>query len=329
MIRPAYNKNNVPIVLASNDNYAEYLAVMITSIVIHSSLENNYDILVFSRDISDSNKHIITENNKFENISIRFIDITHALSPYANNLFTKDHFTIDTYSRFFIPIILSCYAKVLYFDVDMVVLCDVAELMSIDISGYHYAATIDHGFVSDVALIAYAQETLGLVHPEKYKQAGVLIVNNNKLISDNIFSELLTRLAEIKTPRFPDQCVMNSVCEDTILELEAGWDVLRPLWDSCREYRNMIGSIKAVHFCGAKPVTMERTGLMEYFWFYAQKSGCFDVLYSRHLRWLADTRAKLRRRYWRYSLLGILVFGSNPNVKRMRQECREKLKNII
>lgn len=55
--KPAFSKNNIPVVFSANDGYSPYLATAIRSLVDNSSSKNNYDIIIMNRDTSPNNKN--------------------------------------------------------------------------------------------------------------------------------------------------------------------------------------------------------------------------------------------------------------------------------
>ncbi len=58
----AFEKNNIPVFYATDENYAPYLYVSIKSLISHISSEYNYDICILIENLSDRYKKI---DNKF------------------------------------------------------------------------------------------------------------------------------------------------------------------------------------------------------------------------------------------------------------------------
>lgn len=58
-IAPNFKKNNIPIILVCDDKYVPYTSILLTSLYENSSDNNNYDILLFQKDITDKNKEKI------------------------------------------------------------------------------------------------------------------------------------------------------------------------------------------------------------------------------------------------------------------------------
>lgn len=58
----AFEKNNIPVFYATDENYAPYLYISIKSLISHISSEYNYDICILIENLSDRYKKI---DNKF------------------------------------------------------------------------------------------------------------------------------------------------------------------------------------------------------------------------------------------------------------------------
>lgn len=317
MVTPIFENNTIPIVLASNKKYVCYLTVMIRSIVLCSSPDRNYDIIVLANDIEDCNKNIIINDNLKSNVSIRFVNITGYTKCHNELLYTYGHFTVDVYSRLFISKIFGAYEKVLYLDCDMVVLSDVAELYDYNIGNSIFAATVDYGFIINNSLVEYAKNILKMKKPDKYKQSGVLIVNVSKMIEKQIFDRFISALNEVKKPKYPDQCIINATCEDDIFELPQCWNVTAHLLFDKRyaeDYRNKISEIKILHYSGAvKPDACERNDITAPFWNIARQTGVYidlveDFLINVSCKQTLSMLDNLRT-YRFYSFLAIVTMG--------------------
>ena len=117
---PAFPERNVPIVFSSDDAFVPYMAVMLASIVLHSSQAYCYDFLIFHRSISSENQKILSQIIAGSNRSIRFIDVSPFVNKYTFYTKNRESFTEEAYYRLLIPEILSEYEKVLYFDGDKI-----------------------------------------------------------------------------------------------------------------------------------------------------------------------------------------------------------------
>lgn len=316
ILEPVY-ENGVPIVLSANNKFAPYLDVMIRSIAANASENRKYDIIILYNDISEKNRGLISWAVKeYENISIRFIRVCEYFD--ADKLFVDQHLSVETYYRLIIPEIMPGYHKILYLDCDMVVNHDVAELYDMDLQGCIIGAAKDIDVAGQVNLKQndwgkYAVEQLGLDKPFDYFQAGVLILNLDKL-RQTASSEEMIQMALTHSYRCHDQDILNIVCKNQVYYIPQQWNTLmdwqepgrsrmqilkmapRALYeeyDAAREKPYMI------HFAGyQKPWDVVDCDMAEYFWEYAKLSPYYPRLLRRIQRsfedeamnWEAQTR---------------------------------------
>ena len=130
---PAFNYNNIPIILSSSDFFSPYLGVCITSIINSSNSENNYDIIVFERDMTTLNKHrILSLVQGKNNISIRFFNVAEQIKD-ANFFINSDRISQETYYGLLVAWFLPYYKKAIIMDCDMVVKRDLSDLYGVSL----------------------------------------------------------------------------------------------------------------------------------------------------------------------------------------------------
>ncbi|SPZ56908.1 General stress protein A [Serratia quinivorans] len=235
-LKPIFATQNVPVVICFDDNYSISGAALINSIVKHASSELNYDLIILENGISLSNKRrLLSLVADVENFSLRFFDVN-AFSE-IKSVFTRAHFSSATYARLFIPKLFSEFDKVIFIDADTVVESDLAELMTIRLGNNLVAAVKDivmEGFVlfgamsqsSDGVMPAkeYLSNSLGMVNPDGYFQAGILVFNIDLMNKENTFSNLMDAMKS-KTYWFLDQDIMNKVFHGRVHYLPLEWNV--------------------------------------------------------------------------------------------------------
>ena len=220
LLKPLFERS-VNLVLSSDDNYSRHLYACLNSIISNSSQETNYDICILDGGVSERNKTKIYSMQQ-QNISIRFVDIRPYASEFGDNIFNiyEGRISIASYYRLFIEKIFHEYAKVLYLDVDMIVKCDVKQVFDIDIYDYIIAAVRDVPCINDCykskSSKEYFEKTLGLSSCDDYVNAGLLLINLDNWRKYNVQDRLIEKLKELKTPRWDDQCLINSVCNGKI-----------------------------------------------------------------------------------------------------------------
>ena len=229
-IRPAFAQNNIPILLASDENYVPHLTTTIQSIVVHADAHNNYDFIVLEENIQPEIKNLIQQHfSSYKNISIRFYNMDYLIDTYTKDLFyICAHFSRATYYRFFIPQICRHYDKVLYLDCDLIVQTDIARLYHTNLSGHMLAACKEYLaqslYVKEPSYKEYMDKTLKLKDIKHYFNAGVLVCNLSKMISSHFTQACIDKLKEIKSPKTVDQDILNSVCEGEVLYLPLSWN---------------------------------------------------------------------------------------------------------
>lgn len=292
---PAYKENNIPIIMATNENYVPYCSVLVASILGHISPENNYDIIILSHDIKKSSVVKLEKMvSKFSNVSLRVADPDYLLQNYSLSI--KAHFSVETYYRLVLPQFLPEYDKILYLDVDMVAEADVAELYATDIEGYLLGAVYDvdtaglyNGFQPDKK--RYMDEELQLSCPYNYFQAGTLLLNLSEF--RKAFSvEKVLELAASKEWQLLDQDILNKLCEGRVKYIDMSWNVvydygnirmdkifrLAPQWQY-RMYVEARRHPKLIHFAGSeKPWQYPDCDFGETFWQYARSTPFYECM---------------------------------------------------
>lgn len=295
---PAFKQNNIEIVLASDNNYVDFLCVAIQSVIENASEDNNYDFIVLSDDISWLNKEKIASLSDKDNISIRFYDVGEMLQHYHFS-FRCEQLSRSAFSRMLLPEILPAYHKVLYLDCDIVAQSDIAELYNTDINEFLVGAVKDR-FVSILRRSNRLENThiaknVGLDTKDEYFNSGVLLFNLD------MFRECysINYVMEICTSRkwmWEDQDVLNFLCRGKVKWLTAEWNMfwgldmqIRDMMMTDLEYYQAFKHPKIIHYAGGclPTKTLNDIYSME-FWKVARKTlyyenlllRCVDKLYA-------------------------------------------------
>ena len=291
----------IPIVFATNDNYAPYLSVAIQSIIENANLNYMYDIYVFHTSLSIQNQ-LVLKSIRNSNLSIRFVNVL----PYIENLrnYSHSHYSIEMYYRLLIPEILFKYHKVIYLDCDLIVNKDVAELFKIDILD-NIIAAVTNKIYSDY-MKKYVENTLNLAL-DKYFNSGVLIINTKKFNEEHIKEKCFTVLNETKKLMCPDQDILNIVCKDRCYYLPIKWNFQNsPNNFSLQETYEIEKNI--IHFTsGFKPWNSSNILLAEVFWRVARMTPYYESILTTYLN----------------------SVGCFDTTKNLNPEVSEKVRNII
>lgn len=311
VINPIAKENNVAVVLAANNFYVPYISTLIHSIAENASKEYTYDINIFHQDITPINMNLLKQEfaNK-PNISIRFCDMSSRAHEYKN-LFTKWHFTVETYFRLFIQDIMVNYKKVLYLDGDMIVKADIAELFNEDVDGYLLAAARDidmAGVYNSNSVVAddtidprrknYIDNELKIRDPYGYFQAGVILFNLEEMRKSFNPRKVFT-FAASRQWEYLDQDVLNYFAQGRVKYIDLSWNVLYD-WEFVRiknviskapinmylEYMESRKSPKIIHYGGTiKPWQRADGDFADAYWRIARISAYYELILSRMSVW--------------------------------------------
>lgn len=213
MIKPAFTERNIPVVFAADQNYALYSTVFLQSLIQNSSAENNYDLILLEDSLSDSMKEKLTSlvlNRK--NFSLRFFSLEQELQKYPENIFyTPAYYSKTIYFRLFIPTILQNYKKVVYLDIDTILLADIAELFAIQMKEKPVAAYIE-------------PPSKKFFSTPDYFNSGVLVMNIPKLNELDLLKQSLAILNKYTKLASPDQDVLNMLYSGNFTLLSFSWN---------------------------------------------------------------------------------------------------------
>lgn len=223
-LNPAFDKNNIAVVLSADSNYVPYLAVTIKSIFDNADPKYNYDILVFDDGISNYQKSIISGLIR-SNCSIRYIDVKELLENVDTSLFqARGIWSVATFYRLFIPQVMSNYDKVLYLDCDIIVKDSLVKLFDVDMKDNQIACVCDcleYTKIKD--RIRDCTEGLKLKDYRKYFNAGVILFNIQKIKYEDFRKQFFNILRTYKLP-FLDQDILNVIFEDKCKFLDIEWN---------------------------------------------------------------------------------------------------------
>lgn len=236
---PVVTKNTIkPIVFACDENYAPYLPVVLRSLLDNTSPAVQYEVILLDCSLNTHSKIFAEIKNDIktalsvrENFSFRIIAVGAAL---AQNSFLQKNkpalkrYSYATYARILIPDLLPDYEKVLYFDIDHIILDDVAHFFDFPLEDKLIAAVPDIN-VAYERLMEHShrknlvEEKLQLAADNYYIIASPMLLNIPACRNFGFTEKVLAILSrEISLP-FPDQDAINAVCKGHILYLPQKW----------------------------------------------------------------------------------------------------------
>jgi lipopolysaccharide biosynthesis glycosyltransferase len=250
----------IPIVLASDDNYAQHLTVTLLSLLENSSKKNFYQLFILDDDISEHTKAIIKKSlASFQNKSLKFIKFNKSTLNKIKDSPTKIH---SFYFRLMLPSVFPKIKKIIYLDSDLLVFDDVSKLFAKKIRQKDYIAGVRilHPNYQRVLESNFRIDKL-----EQCINTGVLLLNLEKMRQDNAEKQMLEFLNK-NTQRLlaADQDIINVVFNTKITPLNIRWNVgsyffyaknITYLGISKYSFEKILKNPGIIHFDGYKPWT--------------------------------------------------------------------------
>lgn len=218
-------KESINILCATDNNYAPYCGIMLTSLF-ESNKGSRFDVYVFADgDISKTNvKKFDKLGGEYGN-AIHLVPIDNEMLKGCpinklNNLGTHLYVTLPTYYRLLAADLLpESVHKVIYLDCDIVINGDLKPMWQVDLTGLAIAGVRDCSYDKDNYKILNYPETLG------YINAGVAMYNLDYWRKEGLSTKLFDyAVKHASALRFMDQDVVNGVLYDKKVLLEERWN---------------------------------------------------------------------------------------------------------
>lgn len=272
----------IPIFYASDENYLMYLSISLYSLKENRNKKYNYNIHILNNGISEHEKSNILKMSE-ENFYISFIDVNEKLREVNNDLQIRDYYTGTTYYRIFISNLFKEYEKAIYLDSDTIILGDISKLYDIDLENNFVGAVTDAVVSAHPIFQNYCKEVLG-ISPEKYFNAGVLLMNLKKIRKESFYENFLSILKEYKFIVAQDQDYLNVLCKEKVKYMSYSWNTM-PIGGESESLPNLI------HFnLTLKPWHYPEIPYAKYFFDYAKKSNFYGQILNELKNYSEDKK---------------------------------------
>ncbi len=212
------NRTVIPVVLATDTNYAPFAAAVIRSVFDNRSDDCFYNIYVLYDDTLTHNMFELLVSLSCEDMAVRLINVSDCFSE--DTLYLSGHYSMQMYYRWLIPELFKHYDKVLYLDCDISLLDDVAELYNTDIGNACLGMvpnTVRTSFKN------YVENVLEL-DVDEYYNSGVILFNTKIFTEKGIKNKCLDFINRDRDLLCPDQDAVNVCCRGNIFRLPDEWN---------------------------------------------------------------------------------------------------------
>lgn len=239
----------ISILLVCDDYYAILLCAFLKSIEINHRSEEIIDAYIVDDNISKKNHQKITTSLTSPKLKLHWILMKDAIPKDMNLPFINNAYPLNILVRLLIPYFIPAnIEKIIYFDVDMIMLDDISNLWNIDIKENIIGAvsdtigpnvkTIGNGIGNYVEL--------GLDGNQKYFNSGLQVIDTKKWIDAEITKRTMDAIANNKKyASLSDQYGLNVALIGQWYELDAKW--------SCFSVNTSIKP-SLIHYFHRKPI---------------------------------------------------------------------------
>lgn len=237
---------NITVVVVCDNHYMILLAALLKSIEVNHHTNEYIDVYVVQDKVSKRNQKKLELSINPTKIGIKWVKIKDTIPEGISFPLVKNSYPLNTYVRLFIPhFIPKPIERVLFLDVDMVMLEDISKLWNINIGDKIIGAALDLGALTIGTGVKNYKE-LNMDPDEKYFNAGLQLINTQKWREENITEKTINAINEGREfALLGDQYGLN-------ISLYKKWFELDPLWNQFCCYDHPIPYL--IHYFGRKPI---------------------------------------------------------------------------
>lgn len=257
----------IPIFFATDDNYAPYLGVAISSLIKNASQDYFYKIHVLTTSLSPSNRRKLSACIKKSSAELSFVNVSDKVSGILHRLHLRDYYSSATYYRFFIADLFPQYQKALYLDCDIIINGDVSELYNTPL-GSNLLGAVEEEVMQKITVFGdYVEKVLELPRAS-YFNAGVLVMNLAEFRHRDVLGQFVELLGKRRFDVTQDQDYLNVIAYGSTVLIGLEWNKT-PIPDESFDDRSPL----LVHYkINWKPWHYDGVLYGDDFWEYALKS---------------------------------------------------------
>jgi lipopolysaccharide biosynthesis glycosyltransferase len=224
--------NTINIVAASDNYYAVLLGALIKSIEVNHKTGEKINFYIIDDGISPANRKKIEQSGSAAMFTFFWQKTKDVIPPTVKIPADKSAFPITTYLRLFAPYIIPETAtRVIYLDVDMILMEDISKLWYVDIGDKVIGAAMDlcETVGSQWGGIPNYKE-LGFDGNVKYFNAGMQVMNPIKWRAQDLTNKVIKDINDnMAYVNFPDQYGLNVALYNKWFELDQRWNCFAAL----------------------------------------------------------------------------------------------------
>jgi lipopolysaccharide biosynthesis glycosyltransferase len=239
---------NISIVTVCDNHYCVMLAALLKSIEINHLSGEFIDFYIVTDGLNKDNEQKLSASINSPLIALKFLKIEDVIPANIHLPRDSSSFPLNVYARLFIPYFIQEHIKrVIYLDVDMIVLREISKLWKINLQKRLVAGVVDRAEVVSCfwgGIENYKE--LEIAPDTKYFNSGLMVIDTD-LWRDYHIPERAVRCIANNLPyaKFPDQYGLNVVLANQWYQLDPKWNTYAVDFE-----KNPF----IVHFIGRKPI---------------------------------------------------------------------------
>jgi lipopolysaccharide biosynthesis glycosyltransferase len=241
------SSNSIHLAVAFDKNFLTPFYVLVTSIFANNT-DNFVCIHAIVSGISDQEKEKLKSYIQANQGDIFFYSLTEQQVDSLRQAITDPKYTLATFYRLFIPILLpDTIERIIYIDTDIVVINDLAEL---------YQMQFEEPFAAVVDPAPTIRTDLGITRPGNYFNAGVLLINLQAWRREKISEKALDFVIQFPEKcKYVDQCALNAVSIGNWKKIDSRYNLMGQYAPDLlkNEYAQFLDDKVIVHFNIFKP----------------------------------------------------------------------------
>lgn len=260
--------NHISVVLACDDHYIILLAALLKSIEMNHLTDEVVDIYIVDDQNSKRNKQKLTASLTLDKMNLIWLKMSEIIPEGVVLPLVNNSYPLNTYIRLLIPYFIPKEVrKIIFLDVDMIMLDDISNLWKLDTGKYVIGAVSDT--IGPIAkTIGEGIENhaeLGLDPEEKYFNAGLQLINIDKWLEQDITKKTFDAINNNKKyAALGDQYGLN-------IALIGNWYEIDRLWNCFSVNTDPKPSL--IHYFHRKPIYKTYTyNYKDEFFFYLNKT---------------------------------------------------------
>lgn len=231
------------ILLTLDKKYIQHLHVMLVSLF-ENNKEQNFIVHIFSDNLSTEIQNEVQELSNQYKQNIVFYDLN---IDYIKHFSISNHASLANYYR-----IIACkllpqnITKILYMDVDLLVLKNIKALYSINLENNLLAV------ISEVGKMEEQKKILNLPNDKQYFNSGIMLINLKKWQDEKWTEKLINYINQNPEKlMFWDQDALNAMCYGQCIYLDNKWNMQAAMFENNKNNKQNFQNTAIMHFTGS------------------------------------------------------------------------------